>query len=946
MKFSLHLSAISWLILMCCCSLVGQNHLTGSIPKSIQQQYLDRFPDHYFLWNEQTGMPHRAFGKSLSIPGFQEINEETVEPASRQFLSTLPGWHPAISLSLRSAVKRDRIWYVSFIQEVGQIPVLQSEVELRISDQGKVMAFGFDVFSSIVLSENPLLTQEEAVSAFNTQMALLGFDETTLHREPELWINNNITNTEAIPFYSFDWHVTHPTHYENTWIDARTGALLQRHNRLCQATVEGGVSASILPELATDQPDMAALPYLDIHFDNQTITTDSLGQFSIDLDQPTTYSAQLKGPYLNVTRFSASNNDASQSGMANPDDTLSIIWDDANSLISERNVFYHTMRTYRFLKSFDPNLTTLDYPLHSIVEDNSATCNAYWTGTNIHYNTGTSSCINSAHSASTIAHEYGHAINDRVYNAAGKPQGMTTITLHEAMADVTACLLLDEHEFAQGFFGVGTFTRDLLNTRRYPENVVGQQHIDGLILGGSFWDLKDLTSTETAYRLAHFAKYGTPDDPNLGTAFAEYFMEVLIVDDDDGDLANGTPHFNEINQAFCNHGIGLGLFFSNSGQHTELPNTTEYNNPYTVDFQYEPPIENNANEGVVKLHYSFNYFQNETAVEMSATGNNMYQAEIPAQPEGSVVKYYFTYEDEECVFQKIPRGDAVSEHFSFLAGDYTTRWLDDFQTDMGWTAGAPGDNATVGIWERADPQQVNDDFGGLVQPEDDHSVAGTFCYVTGAAHGPLWYSFDVDSGRTTLISPVFDGLDGGHMVVQYFKWFVEGAGSIGNSQDPWRVDISNNGGVDWTAVELTTQVTNLKWTKVQFKIEDFIAPTNNMRLRIIVADDNVGSIVEGLIDDFELLSIADISASKEPDSVPEVHCYPNPASDWVHVQIKSWTSKDRWQASLFSILGKPIWHQAIDEPVTSLDVGQLPAGVYLLELQSNNYQIVLKLQLR
>ena len=168
-------------------------------------------------------------------------------------------------------------------------------------------------------------------------------------------------------------------------------------------------------------------------------------------------------------------------------------------------------------------------------------------------------------------------------------------------------MIEDDSRVGRGFNGPGTTLRNLSNFRRYPEDVTGAIHTDGTILGGAFWDLRVATDLQTTRDLAHFAKYGTPDDADLGICYSEWFLEVLIADDDDGDLNNGTPHFNQIVDAFNNHGIGTSLFIRLSYAHEPLPNTLDTLNSYTADITFD--VQGIADVDSVRLHFSTDNFQ-------------------------------------------------------------------------------------------------------------------------------------------------------------------------------------------------------------------------------------------------------------------------------------------------------------------------------------------------
>ena len=108
-----------------------------------------------------------------------------------------------------------------------------------------------------------------------------------------------------------------------------------------------------------------------------------------------------------------------------------------------------------------------------------------------------------------------------------------------------------------------------------------------------------------------------------------------------------------------------------------------------------------------------------------------------------------------------------------------------------WTIGDLLDDATAGIWEWGNPNGTNDQ-NGLIQPEDDHTLNGNNCFITGNGDDSIG-SDDRDNGTTTLFSPIFDltGLD--DALLTYWRWFSNDAGdNPGN--DYWSVKVTGNGG--------------------------------------------------------------------------------------------------------------------------------------------------------
>ncbi|MBD3165297.1 T9SS type A sorting domain-containing protein, partial [bacterium] len=80
----------------------------------------------------------------------------------------------------------------------------------------------------------------------------------------------------------------------------------------------------------------------------------------------------------------------------------------------------------------------------------------------------------------------------------------------------------------------------------------GQVHADGEIIGAAMWHSREELGAVYSDSLFHYTRY------NLANNFNSYFEEVLVNDDDDGDLSNGTPNSDVLYEQFGRHGIGPG----------------------------------------------------------------------------------------------------------------------------------------------------------------------------------------------------------------------------------------------------------------------------------------------------------------------------------------------------------------------------------------------------
>lgn len=183
-----------------------------------------------------------------------------------------------------------------------------------------------------------------------------------------------------------------------------------------------------------------------------------------------------------------------------------------------------------------------------------------------------------------------------------------------------------------------------------------------------------------------------------------------------------------------------------------------------------------------------------------------------------------------------------------LLGRARTLLHDDMETGgFGWSV----NNNTNWSWERANPQQTSTG-GSTAQPGNDNpDGSGTLCWVTGAAAGSSAGTNDVD-GVARLTSPLFHTSGMESVTLEYARWFANLPGN--NLDDEFVAEVSNNGGNTWTQLEAQPNANN--WTTVSFRLEDYVALTDQMRLRFTVADDPNNDITEGLLDDVRLTTIS------------------------------------------------------------------------------------------
>jgi hypothetical protein len=215
------------------------------------------------------------------------------------------------------------------------------------------------------------------------------------------------------------------------------------------------------------------------------------------------------------------------------------------------------------------------------------------------------------------------------------------------------------------------------------------------------------------------------------------------------------------------------------------------------------------------------------------------------------------------------------------------------------------------------------------QPEDDRSPSGTQCFVTGQGTNPQAPDeADVDGGKTTLTSPALDLTGKTLPTIGYWRWFYT---SAPGSQDYFAVSLSNDNGATWTPVDLLHDSV-ARWEEHAIRVTDYLAPTNQMRVRFVAADLGGTSIVEAGVDDITAYDGAAVplGAAPTPAAIPDRlewrEPWPNPASGTVRAVLEL-PRAGRVQAEVVDLQGRR---------VASLLEGNVEAGARVIEWQGKD----------
>jgi cysteine-rich repeat protein len=399
----------------------------------------------------------------------------------------------------------------------------------------------------------------------------------------------------------------------------------------------------------------------------------------------------------------------------------------------------------------NPTLGWLNSQIPVVVNENQS-CNAYSTGNDIHFFKKSSQCENTGRLTDVVYHEFGHSLHaNSIIEGVGSFDG----ALSEGISDVLAAVITRDHGMGRGFFMNDQPLRNLDpsgSEMKWPDDATGEVHNDGEIIGGTLWDLYKALETkhgqaageERLLKIFYAIMQRASDIPTS-------YVEALIADDDDGNLANGTPNQCEINAVFGAHGLAdpsvtLGL---------EPP----VRDGYKVSITIKAPQGQSACPPPSVTAATLTWTPstgNGTEVALAASGET-WSANIPTQPDGMVVKYRVTVTLSDGSSISYPQNKADPEYQMYI-GNVEKIWCSDFEAGLGdWTIGGTPTQRIE--WEVGMPMGIAGD------PKSAHGGANVLGIDLGGDDG-------VYSPRTTQFveSPEIDLMGHTQVRLQYYRW--------------------------------------------------------------------------------------------------------------------------------------------------------------------------------
>jgi hypothetical protein len=591
----------------------AQEHLAAFQMTSAWRELLDEVGGSWRIeWCAATGTPKAIWGSGVPLADWRENSLAEARRHAHQLLRDRAALLKLGDSEFRETIggRMSRTWTFTFEQYYRGLPVIGGRADVRVHMVGRVPMFGSTAWQ--IPAGFDTTPRFDADSAHAMAWQALGAAPTGVRQPaavaaPRLVIWGDVEASEP-SIVRLAWEVAISNVAADGsgpvgryYIDAATGAVLRFENDkhqcgiancghaatgsappappvLTTVTVRGwtrtgndGFSTLVnvpLPGLQLSVPGIGA------------VTTDNNGQFTINIASPVSITVgNLDG------RHHATINGASApsgSFTVNPGVASTIQLLTAAATFNEAahtTMTWWTDRTNEWCRTIlgnSPELATADNI--GVTVNIASTCNAFYTGNSMSFYSAGGGCNNTAFST-VIAHEWGHGLDDR-YGGISQTNGLS-----EGWGDILGCYLADSPILGSGFQTTGVGIRNGNNTRQYPTG--SGVHAQGESWMGFAWKLRDRLAITLGNRAAAIA---LTDDIVVSSIAADAInqadavREVFIADDNDGNLANGTPNSVDLIWACNQHSLpypGGTSGVPNDECATALPLANGITGPYT-----------------------------------------------------------------------------------------------------------------------------------------------------------------------------------------------------------------------------------------------------------------------------------------------------------------------------------------------------------------------------
>lgn len=693
----------------------------------------------WVAWDEASGTPRRILTSGIEAPNTTVDPWEAADQAKAMVARQLAVLAPGSTMGdfvLVSNHESAGIRSVGFAQYSQGRPVVGGQLSVR---------FSHDRLVGIASEAIPYVHAPEPsrrISEHQTQRAAQEWlDAAVVGTQTRVgpvqgpfvlpMVHPDDDRVHTTEVFAVDVRVEAPDSAWTVYIDSESGDPVARLQSLTFASGTVLFNAPVRSPALGERADYLATQ-TDFIVDGQPQLSDASG--FITFDNPTALvQTQLQGPLRTI--INAAGEVATESLFIGDGGSTTWVAADNELVDAQISAFVHADIVKNRIRGIDPNFAYLDEQLQITVNIDDE-CNAFSDGSTINFFQSSESCANTAQLADVVYHEFGHAVHRQsLLPGVGAFDG----SLSEGVSDYLSATITGDPLLARGFFNNDSPLRDLDPEGfeyHWPEDT-GEVHAAGRIIGGALWDFRKLMiakhgeaeGVRIADRIYYEATRRAVDMPSM-------HPEALLVDDDDGDLSNGTPNGCEINAAFGSHGL-----FS-AGEGSEAVSLADDDVGFVVDLALAlPSFPGCPVSATATLEYRLRSGGAITNVTMQPSAGG-YSAPMPAEVAGQTLQYRVLVDYSVGAQHSLPDNMAdpwyeiyVGPVETIYCTDFSGEAIEQWQTEGGFSIDVP-----AGTGSPVDPPTDYDGDGQVL----GHSLDGTGFYNPGLsdeATGPR-ISFD------------------------------------------------------------------------------------------------------------------------------------------------------------------------------------------------------------
>ncbi len=366
-------------------------------------------------------------------------------------------------------------------------------------------------------------------------------------------------------------------------VDARSGELISFEDTNRYAEIKGGVLPVTNDGIVPDGVEQAGwpMPFDVVSTTGGDVTTDTGG----NLVAAGNMTSNLDGAYIrmndNCGPIALTQANGIDFGTSGGTDCTTPGFGGAGNTHASRTGFHELNKIVEMARGWLPANAWLQSQMTSNMNINN-TCNAFWNGSTVNFYRSGGGCFNTGEIAGVFDHEWGHGMDDNdAVPTIASPSGEGIADIYTALRLNTSCIGRNFRSTVCSGFGDPCLTctgvRDIDYLKRASgqphdytwsnANCGGVVHCVGAVYAEAAWSLwkrklqqapynyDNNTAHEIVNRLTfigagNVGTWFSGGPPFGGCGASSGYKQYLAVDDDNGNLSDGTPHMTAIYDAF------------------------------------------------------------------------------------------------------------------------------------------------------------------------------------------------------------------------------------------------------------------------------------------------------------------------------------------------------------------------------------------------------------